>query len=333
MKRNWFTGLAVVKVAMVLGLVLAFAGCTKTQDVPTFSKVNAQTAKTVSGADALLAAMANKSWEDFHAAWDKLTPSDVDELTKNHAISASEFAYDLNEAKDGIILRKYTGMSRSGLQQTLIIPATIEDYPVVEIGDGFVGRQHNIGDVILPNTITKIGYLSFVASVAQYQTNIDRVYLSDGLKEIGVSAFKGTRLREINLPDGLKEIWDAAFEGTQLQEINLPNSLERIGSSAFSGTDLDAIVIPDGIQTIETSIFRDCKKLTSVTLPSEIKTIWNDAFTNCSNLTDIIIPDSITAIEFAYTDRYDRSDAFKGCGKLKLAVRSRLETLGYKGKF
>jgi hypothetical protein len=290
MKRNWFTGLAVV-IAMVLGLILVFAGCTK----------------TVSSADALLAAMAAKSYKDFYAAWDKLTPSDVDELTKNHAISASEFAYDLNETKDGIILRKYTGRDRFGLQTALIIPATIEDYPVVEIGEFFVGRQHNIGDVILPNTITKIGRNSFVAG-GSYPTNIDRVYL----------------------PDGLKVIESGAFDSTRLKKINLPNSLEKIGSRAFSRTDLDAIVIPDGIQTIEGAIFENCKKLTSVTLPSEIKTIRNSAFANCSELTDVIIPDSITAIEFTPGNSFDY--AFRGCGKLN-AVRSRLESLGYKGNF
>ena len=39
-----------------------------------------------------------------------------------------DFEYELNEAGDGIVLTKYTGENR-----VLVIPQTIEGYPVVQV--------------------------------------------------------------------------------------------------------------------------------------------------------------------------------------------------------
>jgi hypothetical protein len=249
-----------------------------------------------------------------------LNSAQVSELTMKNANQESDFEYDLNQAGDGIVIRKYTGKV-----QTVIVPATIEDYPVVEIGDN---AFRGVTSVVLPDAIIKIGG----------------------------GAFATGSLRAINFPAGLREIGDnSAFANSSLKSISLPAGLQKIGRSAFSGcSSLKEVVIPEGIEFIEGGVFDGCSNLISVTLPSSIKKIgWHSfsgAFSSCTNLTDVIIPDSVTAIEwmrysvFSYKyypqgskddEGYDVGDspAFLGDGKLKLAVRKRLQDLGYKGSF
>ena len=100
---------------------------------------------------------------------------------------ASNFQYDLNEACNGIVIKKYTGSNRN-----LVIPRTIEGYPVVEvrgnmnfprwmedsmsntslisvvipegvrvIDKGAFAHQKNLTSVTLPSTLEYIGYRSF----------------------------------------------------------------------------------------------------------------------------------------------------------------------------
>jgi hypothetical protein len=253
-----------------------------------------------------------------------LNSAQVSELTIKNANQESDFEYDLNQAGDGIVIRKYTGKV-----QTVIVPATIEDYPVVEIGDN---AFREVTSVVLPDAIIKIGE----------------------------SAFAGGSFRAINFPAGLREIGGSAFSGSSLQSISLPAGLQKIGRSAFSGCkSLKEVVIPEGIEFIESGVFDWCSNLVSVTLPSSIKKIGassgydSGVFSRCTNLTDVIIPDSVTAIEWMeynpYNEKYypqgskietnsglwnaEDSHAFLEDGKLKLAVRKRLQDLGYKGSF
>jgi hypothetical protein len=183
----------------------------------------------------------------------------------------------------------------TGRSSVLIIPSTIEGLPVMEID--YLEGIDAVTEIVLPASVTKIERGAFG-------------HRSGGT--IG-NPIKLKNLTKITLPDGLREIPDYAFEGTSLTTVKLPDSIERIGIEAFAG----------------------CKNLKTINLPASLKEIWEEAFRGCSEMNNLIIPDSLSTVQFIVygrgPDPYNR--AFAGCGKLPLATRARIESLGYKGKF
>jgi hypothetical protein len=106
-----------------------------------------------------------------------------------------------------------------------------------------------------------------------------------------------------------------------------------IANRAFSGRDETApakeiteIVLPSSLTVIGNGAFIGIMNLTKVTLPASLEEIGFNAFNGCSELNNLIIPDSLTSVKFG-------DWVFAGCGKLPLATRSKIEALGYTGKF
>jgi hypothetical protein len=157
----------------------------------------------------------------------------------------------------------------------------------------------------------------------------------DPVVEIGDSSFRRHKVIAVVLPGGIKKIGESGFYGHgKLASINLPAGLQEIGKNAFAKTGLTQVMIPEGIQRIEETTFQECKRLLAVTLPASIKEIEDSAFDGCGELADITIPASVTALTF-HGKSWDaeRMDTFRGCGKLKLAVRKQLQDFGYIGSF
>lgn len=68
---------------------------------------------------------------------------------------ATDFEYDLNQAGDGVIIQKYKGTATE-----VVIPAEIEDFPVVGVGvEAF--SETNIVSVVFPDSIRWTGYSCF----------------------------------------------------------------------------------------------------------------------------------------------------------------------------
>ena len=196
----------------------------------------------------------------------------------------SDFSYSLTDDGRGIRITRYTAYDND-----VVIPATIEDMPVLEIGD--------------------------------------RAFGADGLSET-------------------------------LLSVVVPNGVEIIGRSAFSNKyNLRSVTLPDSVRIINRNAFYRNPHLTSVNLPANSDLIIaDDAFRLNPELTDLVIPASLTSIrfvsevsdgtvvEFGTTWDWDEgsnsiferpieSDSFRGCQKLPLRTRQRLQELGYKGEF
>jgi hypothetical protein len=219
--------------------------------------------------DAKAAAALLKKLNGTNTALEKalstVTPTVLAELTSASGSPGGDFSYALNDAGDGININKYTGKNT-----TVIIPSTIEDYPVVQItGSSFTG-----------------GYYWEVIPFAR------REYNTLGWATSG--------------------------------------NVEPTGGSAVT-----TVVIPSGVTTIWRSAFRNCKKLHTVILPDTLKSIGANAFDGAEELYNLVIPETLTSLEFDEGNnlRAGTTDAFAGCGKLKLATRKRLQDLGYTGGF
>lgn len=186
------------------------------------------------------------------------------------ASKQADFTFQLTKDGTGVII---TGVS--GNPKEVKIPAKFEGVPVVEIGDEAFRGRTGITSITIPNSVTKIGDLTFA------QSGINKIVIPDSVTEIGVSAFLLCKmLTEIKLPDNISQLHKVAGGGGSLKKINLPKNLKEISLVGFTGCDeLTDLVIPDTITKLtfftydskgnvvplrEDTIpvtFRDCQKL------------------------------------------------------------------------
>jgi hypothetical protein len=177
---------------------------------------------------------------------------------------ASDFSYSLTEDGQGIVIKRFE--TTTG-KYDLVIPAKIEDLPVLEIADEF-SKYSYFTSIALPDTVRKIGYHAF------QETSIKSFFMPDSVTELGLTSPMGWShlfseseyLEEIRVSDNL-EILPFGFASmcTRLKKINLPKNLKKIEINAFSGCmDLTELVIPDTLQSIQfgdNEIFKHCTKL------------------------------------------------------------------------
>ena len=85
--------------------------------------------------------------------------------------------------------------------------------------------------------------------------------------EIGDEAFSGlTNCRKVTLPEGIRTIGISAFRGSGLTSVEIPESVEVIKRGAFSRTALESVTLPGGLQMIGSIPFADCENLTEISI-------------------------------------------------------------------
>lgn len=95
-------------------------------------------------------------------------------------------------------------------------------------GFTLVKVPYNLTSLHIPDNVT------IVAPYACYQSWINFVHVPSSVTEIGDYAFYSCyRLSDVEFEEGLKHIGVSAFKNTALSEIALPSSLEYVGAYAF----------------------------------------------------------------------------------------------------
>lgn len=221
----------------------------------------------------------------------------------------------------------------------LVIPTDViingSRYFVTEIGDGaFDGC--NMTSVVIPNSVTTIGFLAFqgcdrissveipasVTSISggsfPYCASLTNILVDAGNKNYvsydGVLYTKDMQTLHtcpagkrgmFTIPESVTEIAYASFVGCdKVTYVNIPNSVTKIGISAFYWcSSLTSVKIPNSVKSIGNQAFVMCSSLTSVEIPNSVTEIGESAFGYCTALTSVIIPNSITAIS-AFTFSY-----------------------------
>ena len=118
-------------------------------------------------------------------------------------------------------------------------------------------QKITVEEIILPDTVKKIGAQAFVTSPAK------RFVLPDSVEEIGFEAFGESSVESINIPYGVKRINDYSFNSCmKIKEIEIPKTVEFIDSKAFNL----------------------CHNLKKIVIPAEVKYIADDALTDCDVL-------------------------------------------------
>ncbi len=193
--------------------------------------------------------------------------------------SGSNANYDYFIMPDNTIdIAKYNGN-----EADVIIPDTIDGFPVAVIGDEAFYNYGSLISVTIPDSVTMIGIKAF--SGCSYLTN---VVIGGGVKTIDVSAFANCY---------------------KITSMVIPDSVTIIGDSAFSYcSGLTSVTIGNSVTTIGDSAFYYCDALISVTIPNSVASIGEDAFYNCKGLTKVVLGNGVTKVG-AY--------AFYGCDSLK----------------
>jgi hypothetical protein len=218
----------------------------------------------------------------------------------------TDFSYKLNEQENGIIITKYIGTSRN-----LIIPPSIEGYPVVQIGEECRASTEMEAQ---KNRIT--------------QKPIDILVIPQGVKEIPTGRFCSRALKKITLPIGLEIIRKYAFYNTSLTSVTIPSTVKWIEKEAFGFcTELTEVSLPDTLEYLPDRAFGSCKNLTKINIPAKIKTFGG--LGGSESLRELIIPDNL---EYRFSGG-GAIISFLGCQQLPLATRKRLKELGYTGDF
>lgn len=174
----------------------------------------------------------------------------------------------------------------------ITIPSVIDGYTVSRIGDHAFSEEQLIR-VVIPNTVTSIGYFAFGDCVF-----LTDVKIPDSVTSIESYAFTNcSNLKNITIPNGIKSIEGHTFSWSGLTSINIPDSVVQIGFMAFRGcTSLTNVTIPNSVTTISNSAFMECNNLTNITIPDSVKIIEDFAFIDCTALKSIVIPDSVATI-------------------------------------
>ena len=186
----------------------------------------------------------------------------------------------------------------------LVIPSTIDGYPVTAIDDEAF-RSATIKSVVIPEGVTSIGSDAFFACYS-----LKSVTMPDSITSIGEGAFSScTSLTNIKIPEGVTVIASGTFNNcTSLESVKLPDTLTIIDNSAFRKCEsLKTIEIPDGVASIGVAAFYNCKSLANVEIPRGVTSIESQAFYNCESFTSVEIPDGVTTID---------DSAFYGCKSL-----------------
>jgi hypothetical protein len=104
----------------------------------------------------------------------------------------------------------------------------------VSLHDGWCSIDKYIGNskrVIVPASIQEKPVLIIEAQAFRGNNKIEKVVLPDTIQVVKIGAFHSCKnLSEIHLPKSLKKIYKNAFWETGIMELNLPASLEFIGS-------------------------------------------------------------------------------------------------------
>ena len=187
----------------------------------------------------------------------------------------------------------------------LVIPATINGYPVTSIGDDAFYKSSGLTSVTIPNSVTSIGTGAFSLC------SVTSVTIPNSVTSIGAGAFEAcSGLTSINIPNSVTSIGYGAFFGCSgLTSVTIPYSVTSIGYWPFSDcSSLTTILVESGntvydsrnncnaiIETQTNTLIQGCK---STIIPNSVSAIGSYAFDGCKGLTSITIPNSVTSIGY-----------------------------------
>jgi len=207
-----------------------------------------------------------------------------------------------SDNQDGVIIIDYIGSSI-----TVAIPETINEMPVISIGD-FAFQDKQLTAILIPDSVISIGNGAFK------ENKLTNVTIPDSIISIGQDAFRNNRLNKIVISNKITFIGHDAFRGNQLTGVTIPNGITTIESGVFAENQLATIFIPNSVVSIEELAFTD-NCLREIFIPESVKNISSNAFTN-NILTYINIGTNVSLHNDIFGTDYHFNEAYFNAGRL-----------------
>lgn len=286
----------------------AFIGCRKLSEVKlpaSLTTIQSYVFDSCSSLETVFYAGSLAQWSQINTSNDFLGDSCPSLVMGDYTaqfIPVEDNPYDYPPPKT-VTITKYTGT-----ESTVILPSTINSWPVTKIGEAAFQDNTTITSVTIPANVTEIGANAFAGC-----TNL-------------TSVTYGGDWSNLTIQSGNPAVEDAAKDAANEQlfdfEFILNNTAVVVIS--YKGTAAD-VTIPScykgkPVTVIDHVAFYNNSAVTSVTIPDSVTAIPDYAFGFCSKLTNISIPNSVTYIGFS---------AFSSCTSLKsITLPSSLSTIG-----
>ena len=245
-----------------------------------------------------------KEWDKEHAAINKYSLEEGDKTYRPYAGAAYELIYSVNEW--GVVIKGCTGE----YEGKLVIPETIEGFPVYKIDDYafyFFGYCGFTGSLDLPETLTSIGIYAFRGCYGL----TGNLHIPESVSTLKMGAFWSCNgfTGDLIIPNGITRIEKSVFESCYgfNGRLILPENAISIGEDAFSNCYnlTGAIRIPDSVNTIDKYAFFNCHGINGiVAMRGNVTSIGKGAFLNCSDNLTIYAPRD------TYGERYAKSNNY-----------------------
>lgn len=206
------------------------------------------------------------------------------------------FTYEINSGEVTI-----TGCAKNTTGK-VVIPDTIEGYPVTAIGEKAFYQQGKITEVVLPDTVKTIHDYGFANC-----TSMTAIQLSAKLSQINYNAFYDcSSLTSVHFPASFTLMSPSAFsscdslsyltvDDKNLHYYSIDNCVISTSSKTLIlGTAKSKIPSDGSVTIIETMAFSGRSDLTHITIPHGVTKVRGSAFWACKNLLSIHLSDTVT---------------------------------------
>ena len=198
----------------------------------------------------------------------------------NHGVfNGFDYAIIYSNGENSVII---TNSVNTGI---VVIPSSIENYPVTIVGD-YAFQDNKITSLTIPNSVITIGIAAFS------NNQLTSLTIPNSVITIGLSAFADNQISSVTIPESVTYL--TGFDNNQLTSVTIPTSVTTIGFNAFSDNKLISVTIPNSVTTIEGFAFY-FNPLTSVNIPSSVTTIGSYVFA-FNQFTSVSIPNSVTTL-------------------------------------
>lgn len=210
-----------------------------------------------------------------------------------------------------VTITKYTGT-----ESTVILPSTINSWPVTKIGEDAFQDNTTITSVTIPDSVTEIGANAFAGCTnltsVTYGGDWSNLTIQSGNPAVQDAANAPLFDFEFIPPDNTAVIVTNYKYNGAAADVTIPSRYQgkpvtTIGHAAFFNSAVTSVTIPDSVTSISDEAFINCPKLTNISIPNSVTYIGFSAFSSCTSLKSITLPSSLSFISGAL---------FLGCSQL-----------------
>lgn len=205
----------------------------------------------------------------------------------------------------------------------LVIPETIDGYPVVAVSPDAFSYLPDLEEVVCPNSLVHMGFCAFRGC-----KNLRAAYLPETLAEFDSDWFRlCPKLTVLQLPGRLTRLDSSIFDIPNLRHLIVGAEALDVAPGAFGKSKLTTIEVVEGSRFLETDgkalYSKDGEIFVALVIPSEeyevragCRALAKKAMSNFSCLKRVVLPDSVEVLaEYAFTNT--GIEVFEGPANLK----------------